>query len=73
MISIYAVDVELRGHHHRTVRVAASSPILACESAECIAARAYDGDLGRVHLFFANRVQELDGFDMLDLMARQMG
>lgn len=71
MTTIYDVDVQRYGRHLRTVRVAAQSPIHACEAAERIAAKdhygpcKYNDYLDTLHLFFANKVREVTAADLM--------
>lgn len=62
MTTIYNVDVERAGFGFCTsIRTAASSPMLACEAAERIAAaNLYGADWSKVvHQFFAYHVREM--------------
>jgi|ERR1700674_1883718 len=74
MTTIYEVQVERTGFGScHTVRVAHKDnhPELAAEAAERIIARAFYGDdwAKVVHQFFAYRVRELTGADMLDAIS----
>ncbi len=59
MTIIYEVSVEYNGRPFTAVRVAARSPMAACESAERIACKQEHGDLAALRCYFASRVREL--------------
>lgn len=69
MTTLYNVDVERTGMGQcRRIMVAASEPMLAAEHAERLAAMKLYGQewASVVHQFFAYRVTELSGADMIE-------